>query len=122
MTQGNPWGKKVENGSIFFIKSESWLVKKIFFSQIFSTKLKQHLLKIPLPMQQWSKWQNSSRAGIAQKMTFSGHPKISTNDEQVDAIHYMVFNDICLTVQQIAKYIGIGSSSVHTVWTKILGG
>ena len=44
-----------------------------------------------------------------------GCPKISTTDGQVDANHHMFFNDRCFTVHQIAKFIGISSSSVHTV-------
>ena len=51
----------------------------------------------------------------------SGRPKTSTSDEQVDAIHRMVSDDKCLTVQQIAKSIGISSGSVHTVLTENLG-
>ena len=43
---------------------------------------------------------------------WSGHPKTSTTDEQVD--------DICLTVQQIAKSISISSRLVHTVLIEIL--
>ena len=51
----------------------------------------------------------------------SGRPKTSTTDEQADAIHRIVLNDRCPTVQQIGKSIGMSSSSVHTVLTEILG-
>ena len=54
------------------------------------------------------------------KLHQSSHSKTSTTDDQVDAIHCIVLGDICLTVQQIVKSIGITSGSVHTVLTEIL--
>ena len=48
-------------------------------------------------------------------------PKSSTLDEQIDAIHYMVFDDRRLTVERIANSIDISSGLVHTLLTKILG-
>lgn len=51
----------------------------------------------------------------------SGRLKTSTSDEQFYAIHLMVFKEGGLTVQYIAKSIGIGFVSVHTVLAEILG-
>ena len=51
----------------------------------------------------------------------SSYQKASTIDEQVDAIHHMVFDEGNLTGQQIAKLIGISSGLVHTVLTETLG-
>ena len=51
----------------------------------------------------------------------SGHPKTSITDEPVDAIHRMVLDEKRLTVQQIAKSIGISAGSVHTGLTEIFG-
>ena len=48
-------------------------------------------------------------------------PKTSTTDKKIDAIQRMIFDDKRLTVQQIAKSIGIISGSVHTNLTKDLG-
>ena len=49
-----------------------------------------------------------------------GSPKTSTTDEQVDAIHSIVLDDICLTVKQMAQSRGISSGLVHTVLTEIM--
>ena len=50
----------------------------------------------------------------------SGRQKISTADEQVDDICCMVLNKSRVTIQQIAKSIGINSGSVLFIFTKIL--
>lgn len=47
-------------------------------------------------------------------------PKTSTTDDRVDAKNRMVLDDKCLTVQQMAKSIGISSGSVHTGLTEML--
>ena len=49
------------------------------------------------------------------------HPKNSTTNEKVDAIYYIILDDKCLTVWQIAKSVGLSSGSVDTVLTEILG-
>ena len=51
----------------------------------------------------------------------SGHPKTSTTDKQIDAIHRMVLNDNHLIIQLRAKSIGIRSGSVHSVSTDLVG-
>ena len=45
--------------------------------------------------------------------------KTSIIDGQVD-VYYMIWDDRHLTVQQIAKSIGISSGSIHTILTEIL--
>ena len=50
----------------------------------------------------------------------SGHPKTSTTDERVHAIHCMVLDDRYLTARQRAKSIGINSGSFQIVLTEIL--
>ena len=50
-----------------------------------------------------------------------GHPKTSTTDEQVDAIHCLDLDDRSLTTQQIAKFIGISSGLAHSVLTEVMG-
>lgn len=51
-----------------------------------------------------------------------GLAKITITDEQVDVVYRMALDDRRLTIQQIAKSIGISSSgSVHTVLTEVLG-
>ena len=52
---------------------------------------------------------------------WSGRPKTSTTDVQVDAIHHMVLDDRRLTKEQIAKTVDISSGSVHSVLSNILG-
>ena len=51
----------------------------------------------------------------------SGRPKTPTTDEQVDAIHRMVWDDRRLTVQQMAKTTGTSAGSVHASLTDTLG-
>ena len=50
-----------------------------------------------------------------------GHPKTSATDEQLDANYGMIMCDRRLTVQQMAKCIGMSYDSVPTVLTKIWG-
>ena len=47
---------------------------------------------------------------------WSGRPKTSITDEQVDVIDLMIWDDRPFTVQQIVKFIGISSGSVHSVF------
>ena len=44
----------------------------------------------------------------------------TTADKQVDAIHCMVLVNRRLTVQKIAKFIGLNSYSFHSALTEIL--
>lgn len=75
----------------------------------------QTLAEDTLLIQLWATEFKSDR-----NSTKDPYPKTSTTDEQIDTIHRMVLDDSHLTVQQIAKSIGISSGSVHTVLTEIL--
>ena len=60
------------------------------------------------PVKKWTaefKWSRDS----TEDDSWSGHPKTSTSDEQVNIIHCMVWDERRLTVQQMANSISIRS-------------
>lgn len=76
----------------------------------------RYLLSIPFPVNKSAEEFKWGRDGTKDDPR-SNRPKLSTIDEQVDAFHRMVLDDRRLSVEKIAKSIGISSGSVHTVLT-----